>query len=166
MEMAMLINERAVRSELRKAIGRPDLQIDEYATATEALKGLSSKGYALIVIDWKVYPGFGSDDPAIAEYADMIPKMRHNENLLYWQVELRVLESIRAAESPNRDTGVLLRLPEIPPIALFGVGDDLTRESIEEDLRGKEPVEAFYGVALAAWAEAMKHRLDRSAEGA
>ncbi|MDD4869753.1 MAG: hypothetical protein PHR77_04270 [Kiritimatiellae bacterium] len=148
MEIALLINERTVRTKLLAGIGCNEAIIREYSTATDALREFSSRQFDLIVMDWKIYPGYGCSDAEIRELASLIPNSPHNENLLYWQVALKVITHIRDEGSINLNTPVLFRFPEIPESYAFGMGDELTREIIRMDLKEKGTIETIYGVKV------------------
>jgi len=159
MQVALLINERAVRAKLMADIGLPDVVFKEYSTASAALNDLSSKQFDLIIIDWKVYPGYGSSDMEIRELADAIPNSVHNENLLYWQTELRVINIIRDRDSQNRDTPIILRFPDIPLVHAFGMDDILTRETVQTDLQEKQGIGVLYGAGVPELANAVRQIL-------
>ena len=154
--LALLINEQAVRERVTDTLG-DGVSVDTFPTAAKALTGLTATRYDLIVMDWKVYPGFGADDEVLRELATTLPNIRHNENLLYWQVILRVLELLREEDASNRSTPVVLRLPHLFDYR-FGMEleDPLTLDAVRDDLRGKEPVDALYGVPLAEFIDAIR----------
>jgi hypothetical protein len=156
--VAVLINRRADREVVSARIGSADVSVDQYATATQALGALVRTRFDLIVMEGKVYPGFGCPDAAIRELAEMLPNNRYSENLLYWQVGLRILETVRSDEGRNRETPVVIRFPELQNYS-FAVGDELTRDSVESDLEDKGPVTPCFGVPMAAFAERVAEAL-------
>ena len=154
MKVAFLIGEEALRKKLAKCIGPDNLTLEEYPTATKALTAFSSEQYDLIVIHWKVYPGFGSGDPRIDELAELIPNIELNANVFYWEVGLRVIDAIRAEDTPNQATPVIAIFPDLGR-AGFGAGDELNRESIESDIASRQPAEAIYGSSEADFTNAV-----------
>lgn len=159
MKVAFLVGERALCARLVGCVASEDVTVKEYPTAAKALTKLETERYDLIVIHWKVFPGLGSGDPSIDELADLIPMAEMNRNVLYWEVTLRVMDAIRAEDSSNRATPVIVVLPELGP-AGFGIGDELTRESVESDLTPRQPAEAVYGTSAVAFSEAAARFLD------
>jgi len=159
MEIALLINERAIREAFVAGIGGENVGIKEYSTAADALREFLSKRFDLIVLDWKIYPGYGCSDVEIRELATLIPVSPGNENLLYWQVALRVIDNIRSEESQNVRTPVIFRFPQLPELYVFGMGDDLTKETISTDLKGKGLIETIYGVNMKEFIELARKRM-------
>lgn len=152
MEVAVLINDRALRTKFVAGIGgNSKVIVKEISTASDALRAFSSKRFDLIILDWKIYPGYGCNDAEIRDLALLIPDSPNNENLLYWQVALRVIENIKCEESRNIETPIVFRFPELPESYAFGMGDELTRETISTDLKGKGLIEVIYGVTVEAF---------------
>lgn len=151
MNVAVLVNERSFSQSIMTGCADTAV-VRRYATAADGLRDLCSRKVDLIVMDWKVYPGFGCGDSVINEVAARLPETRHNENLLYWQVAVRVLELLREKRAANRGTPVLIRLPE-PASFHFGMGDELTKESVERDLGDKGPVTKAYGDSIRAFVD-------------
>lgn len=160
MEIALLINDRIVRSRLTGALAGPAVVFREYSTASDAIREFSSRLFDLIVFDWKIYPGYGCSDAEIRELASLIPDSPNNENLLYWQVALKVLDHIRSDESPNGNTPVIFRVPEVPDSYAFGMGDDLTRETIVTDMESRGPIEMVYGATVKDYIDAVRRGMD------
>ena len=162
MEIALLINERIVRASLTDALAGQETVARGYSTASDAIRELSSRHFDLIVLDWKIYPGYGCSDAEIRELASLIPDSPNNENLLYWQVALKVLDHIRDDESLNRDTQVIFRMPKVPESYAFGLGDELTKETILTDVKNRGPLEVVYDVTLLDFIETIRHRVNAS----
>jgi hypothetical protein len=158
MKVAFLIGEQALRRKLAGLIGPADVTVKEYPTAAKALTKLVEEGYDLIVIHWKVYPGFGSGDKRIDELAGMIPGVKLNRNVLYWEVALRVIDAIRAEGSVNRATPVIVILPKLGPSGP-GTGDQLTKESVQSDIAARQPAEAVYGSSAVEFSKAFARHL-------
>jgi hypothetical protein len=159
MNVAILMNERALRARVGQAAAAAGATVKEYSTAAQALAGVAENAHDLIVMDWKGFPGVGSMDSALNDLAAMIPEAELNQNLIYWEVALRVLDAVREEDSPNRSTPVIIRCPEPVP-AGFDAGDSLPLESMEEDLATRQPVQALYDVPVAAFCEAVARRVD------
>lgn len=158
MKIAFLINERALRDKLARTFEGGEAVIEEYSTAAKALAKLATNPYDLVVLHWKVHPGLGSGDSRIDELADLIPLAKLNRNVLYWEVGLRVIDAMREKDSPNRATPVIVIFPDLGPAA-FDTGDDLTRESVEADLAGRQPAEAVYWSSAAEFVKAVGRHL-------
>lgn len=158
MKAAFLISERALRLRLAKHLEPHYGEIEEYPTAAKALTRLVVRHYDLIVMHWKVYPGFGSGDSRIDELAGLIPNMKLNSNAFYWEVGLRVLDLIRADDSANCSTPVIVVFPDLAQSS-FGMGDQLSRDSVESDLSTRQPAEALFGVSAVESSEFLARNL-------
>jgi hypothetical protein len=161
MEIALLINEKAARAKIVAGIGGDNLVIKEYPTAADALREFTVRRFDLIVMGWKVYPGYGCNDAEIRELATLIPNSPDNENLLYWQVALKVICNTRDEDSRNNLTPVIFRFPELPESYTFGAGDVLTREAIATDLEGKGLIEAVYGVTMESFVGLLRKKVEQ-----
>ena len=167
LNVLLLINERVVRERVSEAIGSGTVMVDQYATAAQALEPIVRHPFDLIVMDAKVYPGLGCSDILIREIATLLPDAKHTENLLYWQVGLRVLERLRDPKSVNIETPVLIRFPELAPDS-FTAEDILTRDAVESDLKDKgtirtvigAPLDTFVAAALEETESAAAHRME------
>jgi len=158
-EIALLVNDRIVRTRLSDALAGLGVVFREYSTASDAVRELSARYFDLIVIDWKIYPGYGCSDAEIRELASLIPDSPNNENLLYWQVALKVIDYIRNEESLNRNTHVIFRVPEVPESYAFGMGDELTRETILTDIENRGPIEMVFGINVQEFTEVVCCRI-------
>lgn len=136
MKVALVINERATRERFADCISSNGHEAHEYATAEKALGKLTTLGYDLVVIHWQVHPGWGASDAKIRDIAALIPTVTENRNLLYWEAALRLIDLLRDQGSPNRTTPVVVIFPETRP---FDSDDSLDRESIDADLKTRQP---------------------------
>lgn len=159
----VLINGRQECDAVVAALAAAGADVEAHATADRALPALAARPARLILLDARVYPGFGCTDAAIREVTALLPDARFSENLLRWQIALRVLDAIRAEGSVNRATPVFIHFPALPAYH-FSVGDELTQEAIEEDLKSRQPVVICHGgavedcaaAAAAAWHQAVQ----------
>jgi hypothetical protein len=162
----VLINARLDREAVVEALQAAGATVEAFATADRAMPALESHAAAVIVIDARVYPGFGCSDPSIREMTGMLRDARCSENLLRWQIAMSVMEGVREKGSPNVLTRCVIRFPPLPAYH-FVVGDELTREGVEEDLARLRPVVACHGADLDACVEAAVAALrEAAAEGA
>lgn len=146
MEIAVVANERALRIGMTAAVSGEGARVHEYATAAHALPAFAVLPFDLIFMDWKVYPGFGSGDSSIEEWAAMIPDAEYNQNLLYWQIALRALDRLRDEKSPNRKTLVIVRFPPKASFR-FAMDDQISIEAVETDLQGRGTIAAVYAAS-------------------
>jgi hypothetical protein len=151
--IALVINERSVRDELTSLLGLPPDKVRSYPTATDAMMSMPSTPFAAIIVDAMVFPGLGSDDPEVHQLALLIPDTKMNKAVLYWQVALRLIKSVRATGSRNENTPLVFIFPDLP-LRHAGMGaDQLTREAVDADLQDWQPAVAVYGKQLADVAE-------------
>jgi len=158
MKAAFLIGERALRVRYAKCLESADAVIDEFPTASKALTELERERYDLVVIHWKVFPGFGSGDERIDELASLLPDTEFNRNLFYWEVGLRVIDLMRDEESPNLITPVVAVFPNLQESG-FGIGDQLTRESVRSDIDSRRPARAVFGPSITDFSDAVAELL-------
>jgi hypothetical protein len=137
-KVALLINDRESRQALVGKIEEWGGTADEYPTAAKAMDMFGATRYDLIVVHWQVYPGQKASDPKVRELAAMIPVVKFNRNVLYWETALRVIDTIRMDPSPNRATPLMVIFPNLG-LSSFESGDQLARESVESDLASRQP---------------------------
>lgn len=154
MKVALLINERLMRARVAEQLRSTAERVDEFPTATEALKAFAARAYDVIAIEWKVYPGFGSEDSLIQEMATLIPQAQHTANLLYWQTGLRVIEKLREDDAPCRAARIVVRFPMLAP-DYTGADSELTRETVDSDLARYPGVTRLLGASLDEFAAAI-----------
>lgn len=145
MHAALLINDRVLRTRLTACAPLADGTVEPYPTAAKALAPLLARRYDVIVLHWKVHPGFASGDDRIEELAYLLPRTKLNQNVLYWEVGLRILDLLREEESANRTTPVCVIFPPLGRFT-FETGDALSRESVEGDLATRQPAHAIFGL--------------------
>lgn len=145
MNVSVLINRRDLREAICNKVTGPGSLAAGYATASDALSKILSTRHDLIVIDAKVYPGLGSTDSSISEFATLLPKTEYNENVLYWEACLRVVALIRADDSINRETPIILRVPQSILTPVDG-SDALDPNGIERDLAADAHTELLMGI--------------------
>jgi hypothetical protein len=138
MKVALLINDKESRETLARGIQAKGATTDEFATAAKALGMLVASRYDLIVIHWQVHPGIKASDPKLQELASMIPVISMNRNVLYWETALRVLDIVRAEDSMNKATPVIVLFPGLDEPG-FKAEDRLARESVDSDLAKRQP---------------------------
>jgi len=160
MKVVFLVGERALRERYAKCIESADVEIEAYPTAAKALVKLETRPYDLVAIHWKAYPGFASGDPRIDELAELIPATKLNQNVLYWEVALCVIDALRAEDSPNQATPVIAILPVLGRGG-YGTGDDLTIDSVESDIAARQPAQVVYGTSASDFANAASRYLGR-----
>jgi hypothetical protein len=158
MRIAFLMNERALRATLAQSIAWTAAAIEEYPTAAKAMAKLAAGRYDLVALHWKVHPGFGAGDAYLDELATLLPTTELNADVLYWEVALRVIDILRAEDSPNRVTPVVVVFPDLAR-AEYGAADELTREAVERDLAARSPAEAVFGSSDARFSEAVARLL-------
>lgn len=156
MKMALLINEKAVRERLGKAIESPDIAVRGYPTAAKALAEFANERYDLIVIDWQVHPGFESGVAVIDQLAAEIPKISGDRRLYYWEVGRSVIDAIRAGESPNHATPMIVIFPDFDQC---GVNGNISRDAAEADIAAKQPAEPLFGSSTGSLKEAVARHL-------
>jgi hypothetical protein len=165
MKAAFLIAERALRSRLAGCIDSPGVTVDEFPTAAKALVEFTDTSYDLIVLHWKVHPGLGAGDTRIDELATLIPNAKYNRNVFYWEVGLRVIDLIRSEDSANQTTPVIIIFPDLSQSG-YGRGDELTRDAVDADIAIRQPIEAIYGLSMAAFRGAVaRQRSDHCMKG-
>ena len=139
MKVALLVNDRTSREALARRIAEWGGAVDQYPTAAKAIDMLGATRYDLVVMHWQVYPGQKASDPKVRELAAMIPVVRLNRNVLYWETALRVIDTIRVDESPNRGTPLMVIFPDLGKTHFDTDDDRLARETVESDLASRQP---------------------------
>lgn len=162
MSVGILINPRAEFQRIADAGGGADAV--HYASADKGLDGLTKLEHDLIAIVWRVFPGRASGDEDIDLLASTLPHMEYNENLVYWQILVRVIQIIRADESANADTPIVVSLPNVFTTIVADFSDDLTPEGIAGDARKLRDVEILYGLSHDDLGRHLSHRLDARTE--
>jgi hypothetical protein len=160
MSVCILINSRADFLRITDAIGGEDLV--QYASAAKGLEGLTETAHALITIVWRVYPGRASGDEDIDLLARALPRTEYNENLVYWQILVRVIQIIRGEDSANSATPVVVSLPLVFTTIVADFADELTPEGIAADARKLNDVEILYGLTPEDLGRRLQDRLKES----
>ncbi len=148
MKVLLLVNDKRVREAIDAGLDA-EIEATFHPTVSAAEYALVGRHVDLIVIDTKVYPGFGSQDAVIQELARVLPSVNYSENLAYWQVGLQTLEIIRAKGSANVDTLILIRFPPLQKTEV-GLQDVLTEDAVLDDLKSKMPIEPLFGAKVEA----------------
>ena len=91
-----------------------NFQLDKIIHADPAIKTLTQKPYPLILIDPHIAPGLEYDDPKIRA---IMRAPRGGPNPNYFAIGLRVIERVRASDSVNRDTPILVATTYDPVVA-------------------------------------------------
>ncbi len=144
MKILMLVNDRRVRDALKAGLDS-SFEMVFAPTVSAAEDALVGRVFDLIVIDTKVYPGFGSRDAVIQELARVLPTICCCENLAYWQVGLQAIDITREEGSANAEKPILIRFPTLMKTEV-GVQDVLTEEAVLDDLKVRRPIEPLFGV--------------------
>jgi hypothetical protein len=147
MKILLLVNDKRVRESLAAGLN-PGIDAVFHPTVSAAEYSLAGRPFDLIVIDTKVYPGFGSRDAVIQELARVLPSVCYSETLAYWQVGLQAIDMIRGKGSANADTPILIRFPTLMKTEV-GVQDVLTEDAVLDDLKSKAPIEPLCGLDVA-----------------
>ena len=151
MKILLLVNDKRVREALTAGVD-PGIEAVVHPTVSAAECSLAGRPFDLIVIDTKVYPGFGSRDAIIQELARVLPSVCYSENLAYWQVGLQAIEMIRGEGSANAETPILIRFPPLVKTEI-GVQDVLTEEAVLDDLKRMAPIEPLFGLDVPGFVE-------------
>ena len=157
-KVALLINDRESREALAGKIEEWGGTADQYPTAAKAMDMFGAARYDLIVVHWQVYPGQKASDPKVKELAAMIPVVKFNRNVLYWETALRVIDTIRAEESPNRITPLMVIFPDLGRSS-FESGDRLARENVESDLTSLQPATIIAEISRERIVECLAHNI-------
>ncbi len=150
MKILLLVNDKRVREALAAALD-PGIEAVFHPTVSAAEYSMAGRPFDLIVIDTKVYPGFGSRDAIIQEFARVLPSVCYSETLAYWQVGLQAIEMIRGKGSANAETPILIRFPPLMKTEV-GVQDVLTEEAVLDDLKRMNPIEPLFGLDVPGFA--------------
>ena len=135
----LILNERALREFIKDAFDTRDHAFTACGTAVQALDHIKSISFDVIVLEAKMFPGMGSQDPVLSDMAAMLPQSKYNEMLLHWQVACRVMEIARESDSRNRLTPLIIKFPLDAESILHSSGDTLNREAVQKDLQSLGP---------------------------